>query len=332
MTRIRLALLLTAALGTLAATHARAAAINPKNPPEGRFIDEWATVYLAGMKAGYSHSTMARTGDLIHTAVDMKLRLGRVDQPVTISTQQTTTETLAGVPVSFASTLDASMMKTATRGTIKDGKVTLVQSQLGMDQTHTYDFPAGSLMTWGMFRENLLRGFKLGTKYTIKVYSPELRQDGAVSAVTTIGDWESLDLGGKSVRGQRVNVVLESPMGAFELISWLDEDAHTLKAQLPMPGMGNLEMITTDEATALADFVPPELFMTIAIDAKRKIDARSTRRIKYRLGAKGPDVDLGTLPNTGMQKATVVEDGSIEIVVTRQPHKPRPGGNPEPPT
>ena len=212
---------------------------------------------MAGVKAGYSHSTVARAGDLIHTTVDMKMRLGRIDQPVTISTQQATTETLAGVPVEFTSTLDMSMIQTATKGTIKDGKVTLVQSQYGMEQTHTYDFHPGALMTWGLYREELLRGFKPGTKYTTKVYAPDLRQDGAVNAVTTVGVWEPLDHHGKSVRGQRITVVMEAPIGSLELVSWIDADARTLKAQLPVPGMGNLEMITTDEATALADFVPP---------------------------------------------------------------------------
>ncbi len=298
------------------------APIDPNNPAEGRFIDEWATVHMAGMKAGYSHSTMARTGDTIHTTVEMKMRLGRIDQPVTISTRQTTTETLAGVPISFASTLDMSVMQTATKGTIKDGKVTLIQSQLGMDQSNTYDFPAGSLMTWGMFREALLRGFKSGTTYTTMVYAPDLRQDGAVTAVTTVGDWEPLDVQGKTTRGQRVTMVMESPIGSLELVSWVDENAQTLKAQLPMPGMGNLELILADQATALADFAPPELFMTTAIDANRKIDARSARRIKYRLRAKKPDVDLGTFPNTGMQTSNATSDGSIEIVVTRQSHKP----------
>jgi hypothetical protein len=296
--------------------------IDPKNPPDGRFLDEWSTVHMAGGKIGYSHLAITRTGDLIHTMIEMKMRFGRVDQPVGISTLQTTTETLEGVPVSFTATLDASIMKTSTKGTIKDGKVTLVQSQYGMDQTNIHDFPTGALMTWGMFRESLLRGFKPGTKYVSQIYAPDLRQDGAVTATTTIGDWESLDLNGRSVQGQRITLIMESPIGSLEMLTWLDKKTKTLKAQLPMPGMGNLDIITSDQATALADFVPPELFMSTAIDANRKIDGKAARRIKYRVAAKSPDTDLGTLPNTGMQTARVADDGSIEVVITRRPVKP----------
>ena len=155
--------------------------------------------------------------------IEMKMRFGRVDQPVRISTLQATTETLGGVPVSFSATLDASLMKTSTKGTIKDGKVTIIQSQFGMDQTNTYDFTTGSLMTWGMFRDSLLRGFKPGTKYVSKVYAPDLRQDGAVTATTTVGDWESLDLNGKTVQGQKVTMIMEAPVGSLEMNSWLDE-------------------------------------------------------------------------------------------------------------
>ena len=141
--------------------------IDPHNPPQGRFSDEWAVVYMNGAKVGYSHTTMARDGDLIRTALTMKLELGRVGQPVSIGVSQFTTETLGGVPVDFGSKQDMATMTVATKGKFRDGKVVIIQSQLGMDQEQTFDFPKGALMYWGLFRESLLRGFDAGTKYEL---------------------------------------------------------------------------------------------------------------------------------------------------------------------
>lgn len=324
-------------LSTTTSAAVIAAPIDPKNPPQGRFSDDWAEISMAGGKVGYAHATMNRVGDLITTASTFHMVLGRAEQPVKIAMVQHTTETLAGVPITFGSEMDMSMMKSATRGTVKDGKVTIVTSQYGMDQTKTFDFPAGAMMTWGTYRESMLRGFKPGTKYTLPTYAPELRLDGSVSAVTTIGDWEELRLGAKATKGQKVTVSLESPVGSLEMISWVDADGVPLKAKIPIPGMGDMELVTTDQATALRDFVPPEFFNTSTIPAKRKIDRAAARRIKYRLTVKNAGIQIGDLPETDMQHIVKISDGFVELDVKRQLFKSyaleaelRAGHNPTP--
>lgn len=54
------------AITTLIATPyvAIAVPIDPKNPPQGRFSDEWLEIHMAGGKVGYAHATMNRDGDL----------------------------------------------------------------------------------------------------------------------------------------------------------------------------------------------------------------------------------------------------------------------------
>ena len=65
---------------------------------------------MAGGKVGYMHSTMAREGDLIHSATHMEIELARLDQAIKIRVSEKTTETLLGVPVSFETTTDMSIM------------------------------------------------------------------------------------------------------------------------------------------------------------------------------------------------------------------------------
>jgi len=304
------------------AAAALAEPVDPKNPPQGRFSDEWGEIYMAGGKVGYMHSTIGRDGDRIHTETTTSLKIGRADMPVEIEMRQSTTETVDGKPLTFGSDMQAAMMKTTTRGTVAEGRVTIVTSQYGMEQTQAYAFPAGALMSWGLFRETLLRGFTPGTEYNVETYSPELRLDDSVPATVRVGDWEEFDHAGQRRKGQRVTVLLTTPVGPMEMKSWVDSDGSALKVEVPMPGLGNMVIMTTDQHAALADFVPPEIFLSTAIKANRSLDLRSTGRIKYRIRATKEDVDLSELPTTGMQSATKNADGSMDVVVTRQEHKP----------
>jgi len=278
---------------------------------------------MGGSKVGYGQASMTREGDLIQTRTTFRLKLGRADQAVQIQMDQNTTESLDGRPRAFGSEMDASVMKTATKGTIADGKVTIITSQYGMEQKQVFDFPADALMSWGMYRESLLRGFKPGTTYTLRTYAPELRLDDAVSATTAVGDWEEFEHRRRKLKGQKVIVKLESPLGSMEMVSWIDPTGRPLKAKVPAPGVGDMEMIASDQATAMADFVPPEIFMTTAIKAGRKIDRAKVNTIKYRLASKDAAIDarLHEMPNTEMQRVTPLDGGAVEATVKRVPHR-----------
>ncbi len=293
---------------------------DPLDPAQGRFSDEWAEVYMSGAKVGYSHATMAREADHIHTEVSVMMELARGAQSIKLQTFESTTEEIGGAPLSFESLLDMSVMQAATRGKIGDGKVTIVQSQFGMDQTQVFPFPEGALMTWGAYRENLIRGFESGTEYTTKVYAPQLRLDDAVTARTVIGDVETYEHRGKKLSGRRATVTMKTPATEIEMVSWLDEDGRPLKAVVPAPGIGDLEIVATDQAKALADFIPPEFFVTTFVQANRGFDPKTARRVKYRIKATSDAISLGELPTLDTQKVSTDGARAIEVVVARQPH------------
>lgn len=303
---------------------ASADSFDPKNPPQGLFSDEWMEIYMGGKKIGYSHSTFTRENEIIHTSSMFKMLIGRVAQPVEINITQRTTENVDGTPITFNNQMIASMFNTSTKGVIKNGKVTIVQSQFGMEHTLTYDFPEGAVMTWGMLRERLLQGLKPGTQYTISTYTPDLRPDGAVDAITTIGKWEHFQHRGKQIRGIKVTDKMNTPAGSMEMISWVDQDGMPLKMKLPMPGMGDMEMIATDQKTALEDFIPPEMFMTTVIKANRELHPKSAKRIRYKIRPKKFTQkladELKDMPVGGMQTITVKDDGSVIITLTRHEH------------
>lgn len=316
---------IVAALAAAGSFVSPATAADPPNPPQGRFSDDWVQVYMAGGKVGYGHSTMTREGDNIRTTNDIVLKLGRADARVSISMEQFTLETIDGTPLEFGSNLEASTMKTKTRGTIKDGKVSITTSQFGMDQTRTLDFPTGAVMAWGQFREMVRRGFEPGTKYTLSTFTPEIREDGPVEAHTEIGPWEPFEFNGHKGKGHRVTVKMESPIGEVEMTSWLNRDGEPLLARMPAPGIGDMVLVASTEKEALEEYLPPEIFMTTTIPVKKRIPYKQADRITYRLRGKsgvGDQADLASLPETDSQKIVRNDDGSVDVIVSRLPRKP----------
>lgn len=326
MKRHGLLVALVAIVWVVAPTVAEPQPIDPHNPPEGLFSNEWAEIYLAGNKVGYAHATMSRDADIIHTVTKMRMDLGRVGQSITIELNQSTKETLAGVPLTFGSNTKMATVSTKTAGTVADGKVTIVSSQFGMDQTQTFDFPKGAVMTWGTYRESILRGFQTGTTYDLSVYAPDMRMDDAVVATTKVGEMEEFEHRGAKRKGRKMSVTMTSPIGSLELVSWVRPDGQPIKSLLPLPGMGNLAIIEADEQAALSDFVAPEIFITTTIKAGRPIDRRRVKRITYRLSRIGSDDSPSDskqteLPQTGMQQVTRVSEDTVRLVVQRQEHK-----------
>lgn len=313
--------LLTAWALLLISAPALAAPVDPKNPPHGRFTDEWMEIYVGDAKAGYAHSSMNRVDARIESRLQFNLKLGRVDQPVSVKLDQRVIETLEGTPVSFSTETDLSVMKTSTRGEVQGGKVSITTSQLGMEQKQEYDFPKGAVMTWGALRESLLQGFKPGTKYTVEVYAPELRLDAGVAAVTTVGDWEEFTHDGRAMKGQKITVEMQTPVGSMEMLSWVDADGLPIKSVMPVPGIGNMVMITTDQKTAMADFVPPEFFMNTVIKADQRIDYKNAARITYRVSSKDPGVPIRELPQAGSQRIVARTETSLDVLVERQKHR-----------
>jgi len=308
----------------LLATSTSAKSINPHNPPDGRFADDWGVIYLAGQKVGYMHATMTRAGDNVLSDTTTVMRLGRVDQPIKIKLIEKATETIAGKPISFESIQDLSTYQSTVTGHIQDGKVYITNRQFGVDLKNEYDFPEGAtLKSWAMFREGLLRGLNPGTTYENDLYEPAIRVDGIIKAKTTIGDVETIDIHNAKTTGHRVTVEMITPLGTMTMLSWVNADGQVLKASIPAPGMGNMDIVMSTAAMALADFIPPEIFMTSSIKAGQHIDTNAAGQISYRLKRKNDEVDLGVFPSTGMQRVTKATPDAIELTITRQVHAPQ---------
>lgn len=298
------------------------APIDVNDPPQGRFTDDWLEIFMGGGKVGYGHSTMVRRGDVIETKTEFLMKMGRAAAPVEISVSQSTRETVDGKVLGFGSTLDASVMQTEQKGTVTDGKLEVVSSQMGMEQRRQFDFPEGAVMTWGAYREQVLRGLEPGTKYTLDMYSPDMRMDDAIKSTVEVIDWETFDHEGEQLRGLRVENTLAGPMGEMTMKTWVDKDGNLLRGTMPMPGIGDFVMVVSNQEKAMAEFVPQELFMTTTIKANQRIDFKNAQSITYRMkpreGMDAEETKLDDLLNAAGQRVELKDDGSAIINVSRQ--------------
>ena len=297
--------------------------IDPDNPPQGLFSDEWAVIELNGEKAGYTHTTMSRQDDRITTRVLMVFNVARAGQVIEISAMQSCEETVAGQPISLESSQNmGSTQLMSKQARVEGDKIEITSTQFGMARTETYTYPKGALMMWGIMAEQLRRGFEDGTAYELATYEPDMSPDKPVPMKFRVGKTEKIDLLGGSAEAVRVDGTIETPTaGTLDTVSWIDADGRTLVSVFPMPGIGNMRMISCDKATAVKQAPAPEFFINTMVKAGKKIDRQAAQRIRYRLRVTGKGDPLPDLPDTGMQKVKRQDDGSIEVEVTRLDHQ-----------
>jgi len=299
-----------------------AAPIDPDNPPQGTFLEEWMIVRLGGQKAGYAESTMTREGDRITTRTITVISLARAGQTIDISMMESTRETVAGVPISFENVQSMATFKTSTKGRIHDGKVSMENSQLGMTRTDEVVYPEGALMSWGLFAEQTRRGYAEGLAYELKAFVPSLMADKPVTTKIDVAGRETVDLLGKSVEGVRVNTVMDTPMGSIRAVNWVDADGRIIKSDLELMGLGKMELLRADKETATQQAPAPEFFVSTLVKADQRIDSDAAQRIRYRLRLKGEGDPLPDLPVTAMQQPGARTPDGMELVVSRLDRAP----------
>ena len=105
----------------------------------------WYAFYVAGGKAGYLHMTTTKgeeNGQTVWTTeTELSFSLSRLGSPMTILQKETVVEDENGQVLRFSMVMDQGMGPQETKGTVADGKISIVQS--GMTREAAY--PEGAL-------------------------------------------------------------------------------------------------------------------------------------------------------------------------------------------
>lgn len=304
-------------------------AIDPDNPPKGKFADDWYAVTLHGKKAGHMHSVMSRTfdkaskQDVIETETVMKLILGRGGQSITVSQTEKSTETISGRPLRFASITDMSLMSTKLSGRVDGNKVIIVSTQLGQSVTNTYTLPEGALMSWGTYREQMKHELTPGTSYTLMTYVPSMSPSQTTPTQFEVISPESIDLYGRVVNAMKTRQVMQikTPMGMMEVVStaWLDEEQKPLMVEMEMLKQ-SIRLIQCSKAVAMQEADPPELMADTLIPTTLPANVGDMKEMKYRIRSRdgrGKTLRMPELPRTAMQGVEREADGPVLVTVVK---------------
>ncbi len=315
-------------------------AIDVDNPPVGVFSDEWYILRIKGQKSGHAHAVMERVNhpgrDVIRSRTDMVMEMGRAGQGVKVEAIQQTEESLDGEPLAFANRMKLGVMPgPSTSGKIANGKVTVTTAQFGQQaDKKIYDLPGGAMMAWAVYREQIKRGLKPGTKYELPLYEPSVTPERLTPTSIEILNRETIDLYGRKVEAvkTRQTIRIANMFGqqtGVETVTWVTDEGSAVRIEMSLMNLP-IELVACTKSVALAPNDPAELMLDTLIWSDKVVDPNA-RKIVYRLMLKDKSgkVELPDLPETDMQKIGRRGKDEVRLIVTRRGDEPGDPGKAE---
>ena len=289
-----------------------------RDPPQGLFSEQWFEFHMNGSKAGYSQITRTRKGSEIHTRSRTVIRIQRDSVSLDTKTTETYRETVDGRPLGFEITEETSGSRPAvTRGTFEGRTGSIVKTVSGNRHESTVEIPEDAVMMWGWERRMRENGIKPGTRYSITIYAPSMLTESVVTEEHEIRDSRTIDYRGTRVEAIENRHTMDLGSMKIPVRAWMTEDFVFIDTTVDMIGM-TMRMVLVDEATALADYTPPELFLSsiVKLDGELPEGARSAR---YRIRPRQGDPTTISFPDSESQTMSR-EEGAV-LVTVRSPDR-----------
>ena len=277
---------------------------------------EYYAVLMEGRKIGNAVHIRNVDAGIVTTTEMLSMVIGRgAAVSMSISTAETSIETVEGKPIAFEYTEELGGLggKKITGRLNEQGRLKVTAVEMGVEQKQVIDWPAGAIMAEGLRLLELEKGLKEGTTYGAKVFSPALL--GVVDGNVCIGPTTNIDLFGRVLSLTKVDTSMNLKGTAFTSTSYVDSDFRAQKTVMPMMGM-NLELIACDKAFALSENDVVDFLDKLLIPSPVALkDLKSTESITYLLEPAGGK--SLSIPSTDNQTVQLTEDG--EVIVTVKP-------------
>ncbi len=312
-----LACVLTVALlGGAQARGERPKSVDLNDPPQGVFEDQWYAVLVNGQRAGFSRIAHRRKGNEIESLNFIELKIQRGPVPIEMTMKSVQRETLKGEPISFEAEQSMSLMAIKKKGRIHDGKVTITTTQGGKTTTSQYEWNPKAKMAWAVTLELKDETMKPGKTFDLWVYDAMAKASGPVRTVIKVKGKEKVKLLDRTVEAFRCETTTYVGM-PITSVSYVDDSGTDVKMVMDL-GIIKAELVACSEALARQKGGrAPELFVQTFIELTEPFNARSARRIKYRLDVDSPQVNEEMFPETGMQRVISRKQGRIVLEVER---------------
>ena len=284
-------------------------------PPNGLFEDSWMEVRMFGAKVGYAHTTLEREGEVVLSRTHVVMKIKRASSEVTMEAMEESRETLDGRMLGFTSEVNLGGTPVRRAGVVKGKIMYVTNEQFGRRSTDRHELDERGIMNWGLLLLMREKGFDPSTKYEAWIYSPDFGMAAPTKALVEAYGKESIELPIGKVDGAKVTTILHSHAGKIETLNWVDDNGIALKTKMNLGGFP-IEMMRTNEASALEKFVPTDLFTRslLPLDAEVPHDAKA---VTYELHIKNGK-SLRARPLDGdFQKTEETESDVLQVRVER---------------
>ncbi len=279
---------------------------------------QYLAIFIDGQRAGYAVHSRVVSEKIVRTTEQVMLTINRFGVPVTVSTVETSIETIEGQPIGFEAIQDMSAWRTTMSGSVsRDGKVEVTSVTGQFEQKKSIDWPDGALMAEGLRLLQERKGLSEGTEYSAKVFSPSMLQ--ALDTKIRIGPKKQIDLLGRKVT--LTEVISRTNMfmaGEVKSISYVDDELTAMKTQTQMMGM-QLDMAACSKEFALSETAPADFIDKAFVASPKPLTGiNSAKLVRYRIRPTDDANDF-KIPSNDNQKARSTSGGKVLVVVSPVP-------------
>lgn len=289
-----------------------------KSPPQGRFFDQYYSLYLAQTKCGWVRMQFERRGQYIHSQNHMHMEVGRDNLGIVIILKSQNVETLDGKPVSFESKITMADSTTTYRGTVKNNFVTMEIIKPDASVKYKYEIPPDTVMDWGSHLQILKNIHKRGTKFTTQTLDPTLGQGNILETVTEIFGVEKTTIAHKEISGIKV-ISRAEKLGPLPIISYFDENGTMLSTEMQL-GFAKVQIVADDEKHATTNIASKELFNETLVKLTAPMPKLSSKSMKFKIMYTG-EGGMPKFPQTSIQH--ILSSDSKTQTLRISPFQPR---------
>lgn len=276
-------------------------------------------VLADGVKIGYAeHIRTVDKGQVTNTE-RMNITISRAGIAMEITSEETTVESLRGIPMAFKAVQKMNGMSVLNiEGKRKsDGSFMVVSESMGTRQQIPFTYPDGALMAEGLLQAQLKQGLKPGTAGTAKVFSPALLKAAVASWV--IGEQKQVDLFGRVMDLREVETKMAVQAQEITTTVYIDEKMIPYKMVMPMMGM-TLELVHCDKSVARSENDVIDFFEKVTVKSPRPLTEKDRGQALVYTILPEKDAEL-TFVETAQQKidprgekiAIIVNPGSKNL-------------------
>ncbi|MEM7577912.1 MAG: transglutaminase domain-containing protein [Planctomycetota bacterium] len=292
--------------------------------------ETWYVVLLGDQRAGHVHRQTSREADRITTETSMRVRVGRGDAVIAITSDATFVETLAGEPVRAESSLGIGGMGGQPITTTLDflGESLRITTRQG-DRISQIQRPAPT-EAWlppdaamRDVQEQLTRG---ADRITVRTIDPAMGHEPFTMTMTIRGK-ERIELFGREAESVVWDAV-SSNLPGVTMREYVDASGQALKSTVSlMPGM-EMTVVAADRALALSDLEPPEIMAATLLEPLPRsvpiLEPRRTEHAEYIMTVPA-DFTLPETPAQAIRDMVAIDDGNlcrqVRITVQSRPRE-----------